>query len=176
MYGKKIIVLDFNLGIGTVCISLLWVIIIIIFCSFVLNPMLPSICIARGYYRFSPRGWANFRCISSQFGRSINPICMFTARLNHPLSKPWFAVPGVKNCTSMLGPVLKEKSCLGKVGHPSNHVNFSEPLREKKSWPLHPSQQCSRACSSKTGLAHALIVSPWPSWPSWVSWVKSWPA
>ena len=128
-------------------ISFLWVIINIIFYSFVLNPMLPSFYIARGYYRFSHRGWANFRCISSQFGRTVNPIYMFMPRLNHPLSKPCVAVPGVKNCTSMLGPIFKEESCPGKVGHYPNQVNFSDNLHEKKSWLLFTSQQYSRACS-----------------------------
>ena len=63
----------------TYSISLLWVIIIIIFNYFVLNPMLPSFCIARGYYRFSQRGWANFLC--SQFGRTVNSnlhVCVST--------------------------------------------------------------------------------------------------
>ena len=57
---------------------------------------------------------------------------MFTPRLNHSLSKACFVEPGVKNFTSLLGPVLKEKRCPGKVGHSSNQFNFSEPLREKK--------------------------------------------
>ena len=71
--------------------------------------------------------------VFSQFGRTVNPICKFMPRLNHPLSKPCVAVPGVKNCTSMLGPVFKEKICPGKVGHPPNQDNLSEPLHEKKS-------------------------------------------
>ena len=57
---------------------------------------------------------------------------MFVSRLNHPLSKPCSAVPGIENCISVLVYAFKEKSCPGKVGHPPNQVNFSEPLQEKK--------------------------------------------
>ena len=73
---------------------------------------------------------------------------MFVSRLNHPLSKPCSAVPGIENCTSMLVPAFKEKSCPGKVGHPPNRVNFSEPLHEKIIEPF------SRA----NARAHALFV------------------
>ena len=48
----------------------------------------------------------------------------------------------------MLVPAFKEKSCPGKVDHPSSRVNFSEPLHEKKLTPF------SRA----NARAHALFV------------------
>ena len=113
-----------------------------------LNPMLPSFYIARGCYRFPQRGWANFWCISILFGRTVNSNLLFVSRLNHPLSKPCSAVPGIENCISMLVPAFKEKSCPGKVGHPPNRVNFSEPLHEKIIEPF------SRA----NARAHALFV------------------
>ena len=99
--------------------------------------------------------------VFSQFGRTVNPICMFMPRLNHPLSKPCVAVTGVKNCTSILGPVFKEKICPGKVGHPLNQVNFSEPLHEKK---VDSFSRANRMLVrvlflSKRALAYALIVS-----------------
>ena len=36
----------------------------------VLKPMFSSFYVAREYYRFSQRGWAHFRCISNQFGKT----------------------------------------------------------------------------------------------------------
>ena len=117
--------------------------------------MLPSFYIARGCYRFPQRGWANFWCISILFGRTVNSNMLFVSRLNHPLSKPRSAVPGIENCISVLVYAFKEKSCPGKVGHPPNQVNFSEPLQEKKKkWPLFKSQY-SRACSFVQISAHA---------------------
>ena len=89
---------------------------------------------------------------------------MFVSRLNHPLSKPCSAVPGVENCTSMLVPAFKEKSCPGKVGHPPSRVNFSEPLHEKKLTPFSRAnarahaffvQNSTRACSDCLGLTKA---------------------
>ena len=123
--------------------------IIITFYSFVLNPMLPSFYITRGYYRFSHRGWANFRCISSQFGRTENPICMFMPRLNHPLTKPCFAVSNVKNCTSMLGPVFREKRCPGKVGPLVTESTLEKFCKRKK---IYHFARANNAC------ARALIV------------------
>ena len=73
---------------------------------------------------------------------------MFVSRLNHPLSKPCSAVPGIENCTSMLVPAFKEKSCPGKVGHPPNRVNFASLCIRKKIDPF------SRA----NARAHALFV------------------
>ena len=119
-----------------------------------LNPMLPSFYIARGCYRFPQRGWANFWCISILFGRTVNSNLLFESRLNHPLSKPCSAVPGNESCISVLVYAFKEKRCPGKVGHPPNQVNFSEPLQEKKKWPLFKSQ-CSRACSFVQISTHA---------------------
>ena len=57
---------------------------------------------------------------------------MFVSPLNHHLSKPCSAVPGIENCISMLVPAFKEKSCPGKVGHPPNRVNFASLYIRKK--------------------------------------------
>ena len=74
------------------------------------------------------------------------------------------AVPGVENCTSMLVPAFKEKSCPGKVGHPPNRVNFSEPLHEKIIDPFSRAnarahalfvQNSTRACSDCLGFTKA---------------------
>ena len=114
-----------------------------------LNSTLPSFYIARGCYRFSQRGWANFWRISSQFGRTVKfQFAYLSLDSTIPCLKPCSAVPDVENCTSMLVPAFKEKSCPGKVGHPPNRVNFSEPLHEKIIEPF------SRA----NARAHALFV------------------
>ena len=86
---------------------------------------------------------------------------MFVSRLNHPLSKPCSAVPGIENCISVLVYAFKEKSCPGKVGHPPNQVNFSEPLQEKKkNDPFSRANARAHALLSKSALTLALTISP----------------
>lgn len=61
--------------------------------------------------------------------------------------------------TAVLGPVcMKKKGCPGKEGYPPSWRRASVFAR-KKLTPL----------PEPIALAHALVVSPWPSWPSWVS-------
>ena len=74
---------------------------------------------------------------------------MFVSRLNYPLSKPCLAVPAVKNCTSMLRPVFKEKSCPGKVGPLLTESTLESFYKRKK---IYYFARANNAC------ARALVV------------------
>ena len=65
-------------------------------------------------------------------------------------------------------PFILRKPVQSRATLLAESLNWRERLYEKKSWPLCPSKQ--RSCMlwlSKPALAHALIVSPWPSCPGW---------
>ena len=95
----------------------------------VLNPMFSSFYVAREYYRFSQRGWAHFRCISNQFGRTKFCFACLSLDVCILCVNPAPRCLDIKNCASMLGPVFKEKW-------------------SRKSGSLFQTrQQCSRACS-----------------------------
>ena len=57
------------------------------------------------------------------------------------------------------GSVYMEKTFPGWKGHTPSRVNFSPRLYAKNVDPF----------DGSTALAHALIVSPWPSWLGWAS-------
>ena len=74
---------------------------------------------------------------------------MFKLRLVHPLSKPCSAVPFVKNCTLLLGPVLRRKVVPEKWVTLPTESTLTSPYMKKKGDPL------LRANNAR---AHALIV------------------
>ena len=67
----------------------------------------------------------------------------------HPLSKPCSAVPGVKNCTLMLGSVLTRKVVPEKCVTLPTESTLADPYMRKKGDPF------LRAGNAR---AHALIV------------------
>ena len=79
----------------------------------------------------------------------------------HPLSKPCSAVPFVKNCTLLLGPVLRRKVVPEKWVTLPTESNLTNPYMRKKVTPFYePTMLAHMLLLSKTALAHALIVSP----------------